>query len=121
MTIVIHKSATSAQGALDYNLGKWLQDVADIVDSANLEIEPFDDVMGTGPHLIRKTFKIYEENPMIHKNTKNKVLHFSVNPTPEEGADEGKVLAFIREYLREIGYAEQPMVVFRHRDIERRH
>ena len=44
-----------------------------------------------------------------------------MNPAEDEMKDEPKVIAFNKDYLLEIGYAEQPTIVIRHNDIARQH
>lgn len=66
-------------------------------------------------------FERYEHNPDISGKMKNLGFHLSVCPGPGESMDEPSVLAFICEHMKNLGYENQPYVVYRHNDIEREH
>lgn len=53
--------------------------------------------------------------------TKKVVFHCSLNPHPDEHLDDETLRAIAKEYMEELGYGEQPYIVFKHSDIAREH
>lgn len=53
--------------------------------------------------------------------TKKVVFHCSLNPHPDEHLDDETLKAIAKEYMEELGYGEQPYIVFKHSDIAREH
>ncbi len=53
--------------------------------------------------------------------TKKKVFHCSLNPHPDEELSDEQLQAIAQDYMTELGYGEQPFIVFKHNDIEREH
>lgn len=49
------------------------------------------------------------------------VFHASLNPHPDDRLDDFQLLEVAHRYMEEMGYGDQPYVVFRHRDIGREH
>jgi hypothetical protein len=48
-------------------------------------------------------------------------LHISLNPDPKDKVSDDKFREMAEQYMREMGYGEQPFVVFKHTDIDRSH
>ncbi|MBR8758723.1 conjugal transfer protein MobB [Porphyromonas levii] len=53
--------------------------------------------------------------------TKKVAFHCSLNPHPDEHLDDETLRAIAKEYMEELGYGEQPYIVFKHSDIAREH
>lgn len=53
--------------------------------------------------------------------TRNKVIHISLNPHPDDRLTDTELEQLAREYLDRLGYGEQPYLVFKHEDISRHH
>ena len=53
--------------------------------------------------------------------TKKVVFHCSLNPHPDECLNDESLRAIAKEYMEELGYGEQPYIVFKHSDIAREH
>lgn len=103
----------SSGTVLDYNEGKVLSGDASLVQYRNL---------GSGcMSSVYETFERYERNPAVSERTRATSFHMAVNPSPEDRIDEEGVLAYIAEVMQELGYGEQPWVVYRHNDIDREH
>lgn len=58
---------------------------------------------------------------IANRNTEKHTLHISLNPDPNDKVSDEKYREMAEEYMREMGYGEQPFVVFKHTDIDRSH
>ncbi|ABQ06039.1 conjugal transfer protein MobB [Flavobacterium johnsoniae] len=57
----------------------------------------------------------------VNRRTEKHTLHISLNPDPKDDVSDEKFRKMAERYMREMGFAEQPYVVFKHTDIARRH
>lgn len=53
--------------------------------------------------------------------TKLVAFHCSLNPHPDEHLDDDTLRTIAKEYMEELGYGNQPYIVFKHNDIAREH
>jgi len=53
--------------------------------------------------------------------TEKPVRHISLNPDPADKVSDGQFIKMAQQYMQEMGYGNQPYVVFKHTDIERTH
>ena len=53
--------------------------------------------------------------------TRNKVIHISLNPHPDDRLTDMEMEQLAREYLEKLGYGDQPYLIFKHEDIGRHH
>ena len=53
--------------------------------------------------------------------TKKPVLHISLNPHPDDRLTEQQYEILAREYLENLGFGEQPYIIYKHMDIDRHH
>lgn len=58
---------------------------------------------------------------LANRNTEKHTLHISLNPDPKDKVDDSLFQELATEYMLEMGYGEQPFVVFKHIDIDRTH
>ncbi len=58
---------------------------------------------------------------IANRNTEKHTLHISLNPDPRDEVSDDKFREMAEEYMREMGYGEQPFVIFKHTDIDRSH
>ena len=58
---------------------------------------------------------------VANRNTQKHTLHISLNPDPNDKVSDDKYRIVAQEYMQEMGYGEQPFVVFKHTDIGRSH
>ena len=49
------------------------------------------------------------------------VVHISLNPHPDDVLTDTELQDIAREYLEKMGYGNQPYLIFKHEDIDRRH
>lgn len=113
MIVKVHKTAGSFRPAYEYNAKKYFAGEASLVATGNMQFES-----------ITRAYACFEElenNPQVSARTRNTCLHLSINPGPEDAASEDDIKAFVKDMLSELGYGEQPWILVRHEDIERRH
>lgn len=58
---------------------------------------------------------------IANRNTEKHTLHISLNPDMKDKVSDGKYREMAEEYMQEMGYGQQPYVVFKHTDIDRSH
>lgn len=63
----------------------------------------------------------FEPYLIANRNTEKHTLHISLNPDPKDQVSDDKFREMAQEYMQEMGYGEQPFVVFKHTDIDRSH
>jgi len=58
---------------------------------------------------------------LANRNTEKHTLHISLNPDPKDNVNDEKYRKMAEHYMQEMGYGQQPFVVFKHTDIDRSH
>ncbi|TJZ60071.1 relaxase [Sphingobacterium olei] len=61
--------------------------------------------------------------PYLSANIKTEktVRHISLNPDPKDKVSDEQFTAMAQEYMKRMGYGNQPYIVFKHTDIDRTH
>ena len=98
---------------LTYNFRKVDRDQADILLSGQLSVD--------GRLTAERVFREMTAYIPSGARTKNVVFHASINPRPDEPLSDDRLRTIAHEYLRRLGYGDQPFIVFKHRDIAREH
>jgi len=98
---------------LTYNFRKVDRDQADILLSGQLSAD--------GKLTAERVFREMTAYIPSGTRTKNIVFHASINPRPDEPLSDDRLRTIACEYLRRLGYGDQPFIVFKHRDIAREH
>ena len=98
---------------LTYNFRKVDRDQADIFLSGQLSAD--------GRLTAERVFREMTAYIPSGAQTKNIVFHASINPRPDEPLSDDRLRTIACEYLRRLGYGDQPFIVFKHRDIAREH
>ena len=98
---------------LTYNFRKVDRDQADILLSGQLSAD--------GRLTAERVFREMTAYIPSGARTKNVVFHASINPRPDEPLSDDSLQTIAHEYLRRLGYGDQPFIVFKHRDIAREH
>lgn len=111
MIVEIENPKPSCSSVLDYNEGKVLKGVAQLIGYANMPSVDHDDIY--------REFERYENNARY--GTRQVSFHASVNPSESDTCTEKQVLKFISGMMAHIGMGEQPMLIYRHNDIDRLH
>lgn len=110
-------SGTSLYGALAYNKLKIDEGQARIIGS-NQILLPGGDPSKLGIPQVMQEIEPYLE---ANRRTKVPIFHVSLNPDPRDKLSEDELTAIAREYMEQMGYADQPYIVYRHDDIKRSH
>ncbi|NDV94752.1 mobilization protein [Dysgonomonas sp. 521] len=56
-----------------------------------------------------------------NRKTEEPILHISLNPHPDDVLTDEQLINIADEYMLKMGFGEQPYIVFKHEDIERKH
>ena len=70
---------------------------------------------------MQQTLWAFESYLAANRNTEKPVLHISLNPSADDRLTDGQFAELAREYMRKMGYSDQPYIVYLHEDIGRRH
>lgn len=105
----------SLYGALAYNQDKVDEGHARVL-AANLVLQPED-----GQFRIGDCMDDFRRWMPSHYRTEKPVIHISLNPHPDDVLTDEQLTAIGEEYMRKLGYGDQPYLIFKHEDIERRH
>ena len=107
----------SLYGALAYTYDKVTAGPAEIL-SGNRMIS---DRLGLPSEDIRLALLSFENYLLANRNTEKPVLHISLNPDPKDCLSEERFVSLAEEYMRRMGFGDQPYIVYRHNDIGREH
>lgn len=102
-------------GTLSYNNLKIEKDKGEIL-LTNKIIET-----ANGQYTVSQLAKSFEPYLSANRNTEKHTLHISLNPDPKDNVSDEKYRQMAQQYMQEMGYGEQPFVVFKHTDIDRNH
>lgn len=108
-------SGSSLYGALSYNQEKVNQKHAQVIYT-NRMIEPKDGVYGIGACM-----RSFEPYLLANRKTEKPVLHISINPDPKDVLTDEQLSSVAQQYMDKMGYGNQPFIVYKHEDIDRRH
>ncbi|MFP5436770.1 MAG: conjugal transfer protein MobB [Bacteroidia bacterium] len=106
---------TNIMGALSYNLQKVNQENGKVLFTQKMR-ESKDGAFPLGD-----CYRSFEPYLIANRNTEKPSLHISLNPDPRDKVDDNRFIAMAQEYMNEMGYGQQPYIVFKHTDIERTH
>ncbi|OJZ01192.1 conjugal transfer protein MobB [Sphingobacterium sp. 40-24] len=102
-------------GALNYNLSKIHQNAGTILHLNNMFETP------SGEYTTPQLLSSFMANLAANKKTEKTAIHISLNPDPIDIISDENYVRIAEEYMRKMGYSDQPYVVFRHNDIDRSH
>jgi hypothetical protein len=108
-------SSNNLYGALSYNQNKVDENHAKVIFTNNM-IEPKD-----GNFDINICLQSFEPYLLANKRTEKPVLHISLNPDPKDKLSNEQLSEIAQFYMQKMGYGDQPFIVYKHEDIERRH
>ena len=109
MLVKIHKGGGGLGPSLEYSISKVERGVGRLVS--------FSEGIGSMTEFRNRIAELERGNI----RTENTSFHLSFNPSPSENLPEQDALAYIDEYMQEMGYGGQPYVVFEHTDTGRLH
>ena len=102
-------------GTLSYNNSKMEQDKGKIL-MTNKMIETAD-----GKYSVAQLARSFEPYLLANRNTEKHTLHISLNPDPKDKVSDEQYRDIAEQYMNEMGYGDQPFIVFKHTDIDRSH
>lgn len=108
-------SNNSLLGTLLYNNKKIDKGEAELLSSHNV-YEKAD-----GSFSIQTTIKSFEPYLIANQKTEKPIFHVSINPSPNDQLSDAQYKEIADKYMKEMGYENQPYVVFKHTDIQRVH
>ncbi len=108
-------TSNTLYGALAYNQNKVDENHARVIFS-NKIIERAD-----GKFNMNTCLHSFEPYLLANKRTENPVLHISINPDPKDKLTDEQLSDIAQEYMQKMGYGDQPFIVYKHEDIERKH
>ncbi|HAO07938.1 MAG TPA: relaxase [Chryseobacterium sp.] len=107
--------SSNLYGTLSYNNSKMVKDKGEIL-LTNKMIETAD-----GKYSVAQLARSFEPYLLANRNTEKHTLHISLNPDPKDKVSDDKYRAIAQHYMNEMGYGDQPFIVFKHMDIDRSH
>ncbi len=108
-------SNNSLFGTLLYNKKKIDKEEAKLLSSHNV-YEKAD-----GSFSMQTTIKSFELYLVANQKTEKPIFHVSINPSPKDQLSDAEYREIADQYMKEMGYEDQPYVVFKHTDIQRVH
>ena len=102
-------------GALAYNQNKVDSEEARVLFSNRMLLSE------DGHFSIGECMRSFEMQMPVQLSTKKPILHISINPHPEDKLSDSQLSDIAREYMRKLGYGDQPYLVYKHEDIDRHH
>ncbi len=102
-------------GALAYNNLKVQHENGKILFANKIIETP------NGAYSVAQLAQSFAPYLMANRKTEKHTIHISLNPDPKDNVSDDKYREMAEQYMLEMGYGEQPFVVFKHTDIERTH
>lgn len=102
-------------GALAYNQLKVENENGQIL-FGNKMIET-----ASGHYSVAQLAQSFAPYLIANRNTEKHTLHISLNPDPKDKVSDDRYREMAEAYMQEMGYGQQPFVVFKHTDIDRSH
>jgi hypothetical protein len=102
-------------GALAYNQLKVEKENGQILFTNRIIETPH------GHYSVTQLSQSFEPYLIANRNTEKTTLHISLNPDPRDNVSDERFKLMAQEYMKDMGYGEQPFVVFKHTDIDRTH
>ncbi|HSD06386.1 conjugal transfer protein MobB [Flavobacterium sp.] len=107
--------ASNLYGALAYNQLKVEKENGQILFTNRIIETP------QGLYSVAQLIRSFEPYLIANRNTEKPTLHISLNPDPKDNVSDENFKLMAENYMKEMGYGEQPFVVFKHTDIDRAH
>jgi hypothetical protein len=102
-------------GAVSYNQLKVEKEKGKVLLAYKIP-EPLDGNLTTAQ--ICRSFEPYL---LANNKTEKPVRHISLNPDSSDKVSDERFIKMAEQYMKEMGYASQPYIVYKHTDIERTH
>lgn len=102
-------------GALTYNQLKVEKENGQVLYT-NKIIETLE-----GSYTVSQLLRSFEPYLLANRKTEKPILHISLNPDPKDKVSDEEFEELAQKYMQEMGYGNQPFLVFKHTDIDRTH
>jgi len=102
-------------GALSYNMDKVKNNTATVLAGQKIIESP------DGSFTIPQISNSFQAYLAANRKTEKPIIHISLNPDPGDKVSDNDYKILAKDYMKKMGYGEQPFVVFKHNDIERSH
>lgn len=102
-------------GALYYNHSKVEKEKAQVLFAQKIIEAP------DGSYNMQQLSRSFEHYLLANRRTEKPILHISLNPDPKDTVRDQDFESLAREYMKKMGYGNQPYIIFKHTDIERTH
>ena len=106
---------SSLFGALSYNQNKVDKEQGKVL-AANKIMQPLD-----GHFDLHSCMNCFSQQLPSDCKTEKPVIHISLNPHPDDILTDEQLTAIGEEYMKSLGYGNQPYMIFKHDDISRAH
>ena len=106
---------TNLTGVLAYNQLKLDQENGQVLATHKIVETP------DGSYSVAQLHRSFVPYLMANRRTEKPVLHISLNPDPGDKVTDDHFRQMAKDYMEQMGYGEQPYIVFKHTDIERAH
>ncbi len=114
MVAKIHRGS-NLLGVLLYNHNKLDKQEATILHTQNI-IQSI-----SGNIEISEISRSFAPYLFANQKTEKPILHISLNPNPKDAISDKTFITIAQEYMLQMGFENQPFVVYKHSDIEREH
>ena len=108
-------SGSSLFSALSYNQQKVKEGNAKVLYVNNMLETP------NGNFSIKTCTNSFAPYLLANKRTENPIIHISLNPDPKDKLNDEQFSEIAQEYMKKLGYGNQPFIVYKHEDIDRHH
>jgi len=102
-------------GALSYNMDKVKNNTATVLAGQKIIESP------DGTFTIPQISNSFQTYLAANRKTEKPIVHISLNPDPDDKVSDSDYKAIAKDYMKQMGYGEQPFILFKHNDIERSH
>lgn len=102
-------------GVLSYNQEKVKEQEAKVLMSNRVMMNRDGSV---NMYLANQSFAPYLD---ANKRTEKPVVHISINPHPEDEVSDEMYIDIAQSYMQKMGYGDQPYIVYKHEDLDRKH
>lgn len=106
---------SSLHGALSYNEEKVKEQQAKVLFSNRVMLNRDG---SSNMYLTNLSFAPYLS---ANLNTEKPVLHISINPHPDDEVSDEMYSEIAQIYMEKMGYGNQPYIVYKHEDLDRKH
>lgn len=106
---------SSLYSALAYNYQKVEKENAQVLCTQKIIESP------DGSYSLQQLSRSFELHLLANRKTEKPILHISLNPDPKDTVRDADFENMAQEYMGQMGYGNQPFVVFKHTDIDRTH